>query len=164
MAGIVTPFRIVAASIVLLAGLFAIGWATRIDPSEKPVIAVVGGGFIINYRIADHFYGFTAVVQKPLESGSIIEASFEDPGGGPPIVVRERVSPATDRYDFRTPPLSGIEAGKTYKVTVRVLDREETAELYATEMAYKSDVSTAGLPKVPLTVGPGYHRNPQTGG
>ena len=43
MIGLVTPFRIVAASLVLLAGLFAAGWATRIDPAEKPVIAVVNG-------------------------------------------------------------------------------------------------------------------------
>jgi hypothetical protein len=164
MAGLFTPFRIVAASLVLLAGLFAVGWATRIDPSDKPVIAVVGGGFILNYRLADYYYGFTAVVQKPLESGSIIEATFEDPGGGAPIVVRERVSPATNRYDFRTPPLSGIEAQKPYKVTVRVLDRQETGELYAAEFAYKSDVSDAKLPKAPLTVGPGYAKNPQTGG
>jgi hypothetical protein len=164
MVAFFTPLRIVVGSLLLVAGLFAVGWATRIDPSDKPVIAVVGGGFILNYRIADHFYGFTAVVQKPLESGSIIEAQFEDPAGGPRIVVRERVSPMTDRYDFRTPPLAGIEAGRRYTVAVRVLDREETGVIYETELAFKSDVASAALPDAPLTVGPGYARNPQTGG
>lgn len=141
MIAFLTPSRIVAGSLVLLAGLFAAGWMTRVDPGEKPVIAVLGGGFIFNYRLADYYYGFTAVVQKPLESGSVIEASFEDPAGGAPIVVRERVSPASDRYDFRTPPLAGIEAGRPYKVVVRVLDREEKGELYAAEFAYRSEVS-----------------------
>ena len=164
MSRLFTPLRIVVASLVLVAGLFAVGWATRVDPGGKPVIAVLGGGFIFNYRLADYHYGFTAVVQKPLESGSIIEAAFEDPAGGPPIVVRQRVSPMTDRYDFRTPPLSGIEAGRPYKVSVRVLDREETSALYATELTFKSDVSDANMPKTPLTVGPGYARNPQSGG
>jgi hypothetical protein len=164
MIGLFTPLRIVAASVVLLASLFAVGWATRNDPNDKPVIAVLGGGFIFNYRIADNYYGFTAVVQKPLEAGSIIEASFEDPGGGAPHVLRERVSAATNRYDFRTPPLSGIEAEKPYKVVVRVLDREETAELYSTEVTYRSNISDANMPKAPLTIGPGYARNPQAGG
>ncbi len=164
MVGSITPLRIVLAAVVLAGVLFAVGWATRIDPGEKPVIAVAGGGFILNYRLADYYYGFTAMVQKPLESGSIIEARFEDPAGGVPIVVRERVSPASDRYDFRTPPLTGIEAGRAYKVVVRVLDREEKSEIFATELAFRSDVGDANLPKIPLTIGPGYHRNPAAGG
>lgn len=163
MVALVTPFRLVAASIALLAVLFAAGWATRIDPNDKPVIAVLGGGFILNYRIADHYYGFTAVVQKPLESGSIIEAVFEDPAGGAPIVLRQRVSPATNRYDFRTPSLTGIEARRPYRVQVRVLDREETGEIYATELAFGSDVGSESLPAAPLTIGPGYARNPRGG-
>lgn len=158
-----SPLRIVLAGIALLAALFAVGWATRVVP-DKPPVVVAGGGFIFNYRLADYFYGVTVAVQTPLEAGSIIEARFEDPAGGPPIVLRERVSAASSRYDFRTPPLSGIEAGRRYKVAVRVLDREETHELYATELAFKSDVSDAGLPKAPLTVGPGYARNPRAGG
>lgn len=164
MVAAVTPFRLVVASLLLVAALFAAGWATRSDPNDRPVIAVIGGGFILNYRIADHFYGFTAVVRKPLESGSIIEATFEDPAGGPDFVVRERVSPMTDRYDFRTPPLKGIEAGRSYKVGVRVLDREAARELYATELAFRSEVGSDSLPDAPLTIGPGYARNPQAGG
>lgn len=164
MVASVTPARIVIASLVVVALLFAIGWATRNDPNDKPVIAIVGGGFILNYRIAEHFYGFVAVVQKPLETGSIIEASFEDPAGGGPILVRQRVSPMFDRYEFRTPPLRGIEAGRAYKVSVRVRNRTDTSEIYATELAYRSDVGSESLPDAPLTIGPGYARNPHAGG
>ncbi len=157
----VTLSRLVAAGLALLVVLFAVGWATRDDPANKPFLDIVGGGFIFNYRVADNFYGFTALVKRPLESGSIIEAAFEDPAGGEPIVVRERVSPMTDRYALRTPPLHGVEARKPYQVTIRVLDRLETRELWSTTRSYSSQISDAKTPDKPLTVGPGYHLNPE---
>ena len=83
MRALFTPFRVVGAGMVLLAILFAIGWLTREDPANKPYLQIVGGGFVFNYRVADNFYGFTAIVSRPLESGSIIEATFEDPAGEP---------------------------------------------------------------------------------
>lgn len=150
---------------LLLAVLFAIGWATREDPSDKPPIEILGGGFILNYRIADTYYGFTAHVTRPLASGSIIEASFEDPAGGPPFVVRERVSPMTDRYAMRSPSLFELEAGRPYAVAIRVLDREGTEEIWSETVTYASRVGGDAVPRRALTVGPGYHRNPaQPGG
>jgi hypothetical protein len=164
MRAAVTPFRVVAAGIALLVVLFAVGWMTREDPADKPFLEIVGGGFVFNYRIADNFYGFTAIVSRPLESGSVIEAAFEDPAGGAPHVVRERVSPMTNRYALRTPPLKGVEAHKPYKVTIRVLDRLETREIWSTTRSYASQLSDARTSDEPLTVGPGYHRNPGGGG
>ena len=108
--------RIVAASLAVLAVLFAIGWMTRVDPGETPYVKVLGGGFIFNYRIGEVHYGFTAVVQRPLASGSIIEASFEDPGGGPPHVVRTRVDARTTRYSLHSPPVRGVEKDRPYEV------------------------------------------------
>lgn len=164
MATLLSPSRLVAATIVVLAVLFAVGWATRQDPADKPVLDILGGGFIFNYRIADIHYGFTAVVQRPLESGSIIEARFENPAGGEELVVRERVSPMTDRYTFRSPPVRGVEAGRPYRVAIRVLDRRETAELWSTAREFTSQISDSNMPEKPLTIGPGYAKNPDTGG
>ena len=164
MAKFLSPSRVVAASIVILALLFAVGWATRHDPADKPVLEILGGGFIFNYRIADIHYGFTAVVRRPLESGSIIEARFEDPAGGEELVVRERVSPMTDRYSFRSPPVRGVEAGKPYRVEIRVFDRRETAELWSTTRQFASQIGDSNMPQMPLTIGPGYAKNPDTDG
>lgn len=163
MTGLITPGRLAIAGVCLLALLFAVGWLTREDPANKPFLEILGGGFVFNYRIADNFYGFTALVKRPLESRSIIEAEFENPAGGEPLVVRERVSPRTDRYALRTPPLQGVVAHKPYRVTIRVLDREETREIWSTTRSYSSQISDAKTPDRPLTVGPGYHRNPGTG-
>jgi hypothetical protein len=164
MANFLSPSRLIAASIALLAMLLAVGWATREDPAERPVLNILGGGFIFNYRVADIYYGFTAVVERPLESGSIIEARFENPAGGEELVVRERVSPMTNRYAFRSPPLRGVEAGRPYKVEVRVLDRLETAELWSTQLDFTSQISDQNMPDKPLTIGPGYAKNPDVGG
>lgn len=153
-----SPARIITVAVAMLVVLFAFGWATRHDPAEKPLIQILGGGFIFNYRIADVRYGFTAVVAKPLESGSIIEAAFENPAGGEPLVVRERVSPMTNRYALESPPVRGVEAGKPYRVSIRVLDRLERDVLWTSTLDIKSQISDDVVPDEPLTIGPGYHR------
>jgi hypothetical protein len=153
--------RILGAGLAVLTILMAFGWATRDDPSDEPYLKILGGGFVYNFRIAEVFYGFTALVVRPLESGSVIEATFEDPGGGDPLVVRERVSSMTDRYSLRSPPVRGVLKDKTYKVSIRVLDREEKHQLWARTLDYRSQLDDTVVPEKPLTVGPGYHRNPE---
>ena len=120
----------------------------------------MGGGFVFNYRVADAFYGFTAAVIRPLPTGSVIEASFENPAGGEPFVVRQRVGTESIRYSLRTPPLQGIEADKPYAVKIRVLDRDDRKVLWAHERSYRSEIASEVMPEQPLTVGPGYARNP----
>ncbi len=150
--------QVIASAIALVAVLFAIGWTTRQDPAEKPYLTILGGGFIANYRIADMHYGFTALVTRPLPTGSIIEARFEDPAGGPSILVSQRVGTDTERYTFRTPPLAGVEAGRRYAVDIRVYDRERNGELWRHELTYASQIDGAVIPDEALTVGPGYAR------
>jgi hypothetical protein len=160
----ISPARVIAASVGVLIVLFAIGWATRQDPDEKPYLRILGGGFMFNYRVADVFYGFTAQVQRPLESGSIIEASFENPAGGEPFVVRERVSPMTDRYSLQSPPVRGVEAHHPYKVAIRILDRQAKNEIWKTELSISSQISDEVVPDKPLVIGPGYDKNPESDG
>lgn len=156
----VTLPKLVAGALALLVVLGAVGWATREDPATKPYLRLLGGGFMFNYRVADVYYGFTAVVQRPLPTGSIIEAAFEDPAGGAAHVVRQRVGTDTERYSLRSPPVRGVEAGKPYHVAIRVLDREEKTTIWSGEVAFTSQISDTVVPDKPLTVGPGYARNP----
>lgn len=149
---------VVALALVLCAGLFAVGWLTREDPSEKPYLEISGGGFIFNYRNAEAYYGFTAEVVRPLENGAIVEATFEDPAGGKPHVVSERVSAMTTRYALRTPPLEGIAAHQPYNVAIKVYDRLRTRLIWEMKRSYSSQLGAEFVPEHPLTVGPGYHR------
>lgn len=160
----VSPVRVILAALAVVAVLAAIGWATRQDPKDKPLLAILGGGFMFNYRVAEVFYGFTAQVTKPLETGSVIEARFENPAGGADLVVRERVSAITDRYALRSPPIRGVEANRPYHVAVRVLDRTESRELWATTLNFTSRIGDEAVPDKPLVIGPGYTKNPQVDG
>ncbi|CAN0654578.1 conserved protein of unknown function [Nitratireductor aquimarinus] len=153
--------NIIIAALALCAVLFAVGWFTREDPADAPYLKILGGGFMFNYREAEIFYGFTAQVVRPLASGSIIEATFEDPAGGAPLVVSERVSTMTDRYALRTPPVRGVEAKKPYRVDIRVYDRAKTTLLWQEKHSYASQIADTVVPEKPLTIGPGYHRNPE---
>ena len=159
----ITLPRIVGASVALLAMLMAVGWLTREDPETRPYLKILGGGFIFNYRVADVHYGFTAIVDRPLPTGSIIEAAFEDPAGGADHVVRQRVGTGTNHYSLHSPPVRGVEADKPYRVAIRVLDRTEQQLLWAHELAFRSRISDAVVPGRPLTIGPGYARNPDSG-
>ncbi|GIL01000.1 MAG: hypothetical protein BroJett030_08990 [Alphaproteobacteria bacterium] len=159
----VSAVQVAIAAIALVAVLFGIGWMTREDPADKPYLAILGGGFIFNYRVADVFYGFTAQVRKPVAVGSIIEAEFEDPGGGPPHVVSTRVNARTTRYGLRSPNVRGIEAGRPYKVVIRLYDFRHERLIETHEKTYASRIGDTIVPQRPLTIGPGYHRPPDAG-
>lgn len=152
--------RVLFATTAVIAVLLAIGWATREDPAERPYLDIVGGGFIFNYRIAEVFYGFTVVVLKPLPTGSVVEASFEDPAGGKPYLVRQRLGgPEMTRFAMRSPPVRGVKAGQPYLVIISVLAREGEKVLWTAEREFRSQLDGNLVPDQPLTIGPGYAPN-----
>jgi hypothetical protein len=120
---------------------------------------VSGGGILFNYRLAEATAGIVAEVARPLPEGGTVEASFENPAGGPPFVEVKPVTPDRRRFSFTTPPLTGIKADTDYQVVVRVLDAGGV-ELQRVETKVHSDLDQSILPEVPLTIGPGYAKNP----
>jgi len=130
---------------------------------ETPYVVVGGGGILFNYRIAEATAGIVAEVARPLPEGGTVEASFENPAGGPPFVEAKPVTAERRRFSFTTPPLSGIKADTDYQVVVRVLDAGGV-ELQRIETKVHSDLDQSILPKVPLTIGPGYAKNPAASG
>lgn len=156
----IAPRTLALSGGAFLVALAAAAFAVRVPPGETPYLKIAGAGFIFNYRIADAYYGFTAWVMKPVKNASVIEATFEDPAGGAPLVVKAKLWPKTRQYGMRTPSLHGIETGKPYHVTVRLLQQGDNAVLFEDAFAVVSDVSSAAMPAAPLTIGPGYMRNP----
>lgn len=127
---------------------------------KTPAIVIEGGGFIFNYRIAEVFYGVSVRPQRKLEPGSTIEAEFEDPAGGPPIRVEEKVTGQRLSYALRTPPVEGVRANRDYHVIVR-LKAPDGRDLASTSRTFRSDLDQEMNPEKPLTVGPGYTPNPE---
>ena len=152
--------HVVLFGIGLAVAALSIGLATREDIASRPYLKIAGSGFIFNYRVADAFYGFTAVVQKPVKAYSQIVARFENPAGGPPIEVSQVVTPRSDRYGIRTPPLHGIKKDKPYRVSVRLVQNGDGQVLFDDNFTVASMMSDAVMPPEPLTIGPGYTQNP----
>jgi hypothetical protein len=140
-------------------GLSAVLLLSGCDDASKPPLAIAGGGFIFNYRIAEVFYGVSLKPQRRIAAGAVLEGEFENPAGGPNLIVQETLG-AEPRliYALQTPPVKGVKAGKPYKVEVRLLEAGRvTARL---ERTFTSDLDQDMIPDAPLTVGPGYARNP----
>ncbi len=152
-------------NLLLLAGLLCIALATACDdsPDDRPYIVFEGGGFVFNYRVADAYYGFVARAERDIPEGTLLEAVFEDPAGGPPFTMTQPARPDRLKYSFRSPPLRGIEAGRDYRVELLLRDPASGAVLATYTRTFRSQISQDVQPESPLTVGPGYHRNPQQG-
>lgn len=141
----------------LSAALVALAAAGCEDP-DRPYVRILGGGFVFNYRVAEVYYGFTVEVVRPVPIGTVLEAEFEDPSGGPPFVLREQAGLHARRYSFRTPPLKDVRADTPYRAELRLLARQTGELMVRYERSYSSQVGMEVLPERPLTVGPGYHR------
>jgi hypothetical protein len=125
-----------------------------------PYLEIQGGGFMFNYRIAEATAGIVAYPLRTLPEGGTIEASFQNPAGGAAIVMSEPVVADKKKYDFTTPPLQGVKANTDYTMTVRLLDAAGK-ELETLKKALVSDLDQNVLPSKPLTIGPGYTKNPE---
>ena len=130
---------------------------------DEPYIEFTGGGFIVNYRVADAYYGFIAHQKRKIPSGTRLIASFEDPAGGEPWVVEQTARWGQLDYSFRSPPLRGIRADRDYWVELRLVDPATRTVLATYRKAFQSSVDQTVVPDKPLTVGPGYKRNPALG-
>ncbi len=147
-------------SVLLSAAIAALLLGCAEDP-DKPYLEFAGGGFIYNYRLATADYGFVVRRSKKIPTGTIIEAEFEDPAGGPPIVIRQTASSTRLSYKFETPPVKGIKAGRDYRVEVRLIDPGNNEVFARYSKTFHADVDQDILPEKPPVVGPGYQPNPQ---
>jgi hypothetical protein len=130
------------------------------DTDKGPPIAIEGGGFIFNYRIAEVFYGVSVKPLRKLQPGTMLEAEFDDPAGGPPIRVSEPITGGKLAYALRTPPLSGVKADRDYRVVV-VAKSADGKEIGRAERLFRSSIDQEVNPEKPLTIGPGYTPNPE---
>lgn len=148
--------RLLAILLMALVGLAACG-----DDEGKPYLAFAGGGFVFNYRIGEAFYGFVAKPERALPEGALIEARFENPAGGDPIVVSHPARSGQLTYSFQTPPLKGIVADRDYRVELSLLDPASGKVYAAYAKTFRTGVSQADLPDKPLVLGPAYTPNPE---
>ncbi len=144
----------------LILGLALLAACSDEPGPEQPYLQFIGGGFIFNYRLAEAKYGFVAKVLREPPANTILQASFENPAGGPPLLVEKKARPGFFQYSFETPPLQGVKAERDYRVELSLLDPADRHQLASYGKTFRSTLDQSVLPEQPLTVGPGYQRNP----
>jgi hypothetical protein len=137
--------------------LLTIAFASACSESGD-YLAVAGGGFVFNYRIAEATYGIALTPLRDIPDDAVIEATFDNPSGGEPIVLTEQGPFNPTRISFQTSPLQGIVADHPYKVVVLLTDAAG-AELQRLEKTFQSELDQSVLPDDPLAIGPGCQEN-----
>ena len=126
----------------------------------RPYLEFAGGGFVFNYRTANHYYGFVVRQARPLPEGARLKVIFELPSGKTEV-QEEPAVPGRLQYKFQTADLEDIVAGHPYEATLLVLDGATAKELFRLSHSFKTDVDQSKLPNKPLVVGPGYEKAPE---
>ncbi|MDH3230138.1 MAG: hypothetical protein OEN55_10125 [Alphaproteobacteria bacterium] len=151
------------AVLAVLAVLAALSVTREADDPRQPYIEFGGGGFIFNYNVASATYGFVARVKRRVPPGTLLEAEFDDPAGGPPLVVRGVAGAYAQQFRFESPAVEGVVAGRDYRVELRLIDPDDGSLIAAYSRSFRSELDQDMLPPAPTTIAPGYQPNPESG-
>jgi hypothetical protein len=116
--------------------------------------------FIFNYRVATATYLVNIVPVGPPGDGQTAVASFENPAGGEPIVVRQKIRPRLAKTTIESPPLTCVVKDRPYAVSIRI-EGADGAVLQTIDTTMMSSEDQTILPDRPLVVGPVYTPNPE---
>jgi len=116
--------------------------------------------FEFNYRLSIATYVVTYKVLAPIPKGSSTVTEFEDPRGGPPIIVAAEVFPFWEKVVLTSPPVHCIRKDQTYSVKVKLLGPDGRL-LQNLETSITSTLDQSVLPENAPVVGPAYDMNPR---
>ncbi len=148
--------RCLSAVVALLAGLAACA-----EP-PKDYLELTGKVFLFNVRLADATIVVTLRKLKDATAGASLVTDFEDPAGGEPLRVTQKIWPGPN-ITIESPSLTCIVKGKPYAITIQLVDQSGT-ELQKIATTLASELGQEALPDRPLVVGPGYDANPALAG
>ncbi|MDK4714557.1 hypothetical protein [Rhizobium sp. CNPSo 4039] len=143
-------------SVGIIAGLALAGCQRKDD--EGPT-QLTGRLFVFNYRVASASYMITLKKIAPIPEGTKAIAEFENPAGGDPFVVNQKIYTFWDKITLESPDLHCVRKDRPYSVSIKLVDAgDKTIQTIKTEV--KSDLDQTVLPTKPLVVGPVYTANP----
>ncbi len=155
------PSRLITA--ILLAAALTAGSSCRDTGADGSAFEVTGKLFVFNYRVATATYMVTLGPLRPMREGQIAVATFEDPAGGAPIVVLQRIWPKLGKVTIESPPLRCVVKDKPYAVTIAI-EGEGGEVVQKIDTTVVSNLDQTVLPDRPLVVGPVYTPNPELAG
>ena len=126
---------------------------------DADYISINGKIFIFNIRLSKAYYTLNLNRLAATPDDAIATAEFENPAGGPPLVVAQKVFPKMTRIDFESPDLDCIVAGRPYAIKVTLRDPQgKTLQTIETTLASTLDQTV--MPEKALVRGNAYDRNP----
>lgn len=146
----------------MLLAVLALG-ACRDTGGEGEYFEIAGKLFVFNYRVATAAYLVNLRPLQPMREGETAVASFENPAGGEPIVVRQRIWPKLEKTTIESPPLRCVVKGRPYRVSIRI-EGADGSVMQTIETTMTSSEDQALLPDRPLVLGPAYTPNPDLAG
>ncbi|WKL20786.1 hypothetical protein QYR00_03070 [Agrobacterium tumefaciens] len=147
-----------AIPLLAIAALLSLSGCQRDEPRD--VAKVSGRMFVFNYRVAIATYLVTLQRIAPIRDGSTLEATFENPRGGPDLTTKDKIFPKDEKIAVQSPPVECVKQDRPYNVTIRIKGPEGDI-LQTIETTIRSDTDQSLLPAKPLTVGPLYTPNPE---
>lgn len=145
-----------------LLGLLGIS-ACRESGGEGEYFRIDGKIFVFNYREARATYLVNLVPLQPVQDGQTAVVSFEDPAGGEPLVVRQKIWPKMPKTTIESPALRCVAKHRPYAISIRIEGSDGSVrQTIKTTLASTDDQSV--LPGKPLVVGPLYTPNPELKG
>lgn len=122
-------------------------------------VALTGKVFIFNYRLATATYVVTLGKLKPIPDGATAVGQFENPAGGEPLVILQKIWPDAQKVVLESPALTCVRKGRAYKISIAVKNGQGKV-LQQIETTLTSTLDQDVLPDRPLVVGPVYTPNP----
>jgi len=157
--------RVVFRSILVGAALtaaVALG-ACRDSGGDGKLFEVSGRVGVFNYRLARATYVVTLRPLQPMGEGQVAVASFQNPAGGAPLVVEQKVWPKLDKVSLESPALTCIVKDKPYAISISTKGSDGT-ELQKIDTTLISSEDQSILPDRPLVVDQLYTANPDLAG
>jgi hypothetical protein len=144
----------------LLAAPLLLGACQR-DTSK--LFEISGRLMVFNYRVSTVTYVMTLNPIQPITDGLMAVTTFENPAGGEPLVVSQKLFPNHQKVTIESPPLECVVKEHPYKVSIRI-EKTDGGVLQDIETTMVSSQDESVLPDRPLVVGPGYDANPELAG
>lgn len=143
---------------VLVVALLGVA-SCRETGGEGEFFDISGKLFEFNYRLGIATYVITLDPMQAIPEGMVAAVDFENPVGGEPIRIRQKIWPKLPHQTLTSPPLACVAKDRPYAVAIRIEDAAgKPVQVFNLTMTSTLDQSI--LPDRPLVIGPVYELNP----
>jgi hypothetical protein len=126
---------------------------------EGRLFEISGKIFVFNYRLARATYVVTLRPLQPMGEGQVAVAIFQDPAGGAPMVVEQKVWPKLDKVTLESPALTCVVKDKPYAIAISIKGADGMV-LQKIDTTLMSTEDQSILPDRPLVIDQLYTANP----